>query len=62
MSDPNQGWWPYTWDDYDKDQAKQEAKQQLQQEQMMADKKEEAKMLAFYIIRWKRWRNLHQKK
>ena len=41
MRDPNQGWGPYTWDDYDKDQAKQEA----QQEQIMADKKEEVIVL-----------------
>lgn len=46
VSDPNQGWWPYTWDDYDNDQAKQEA----QQEQIMADKKEEASLFALALL------------
>ena len=46
VSDPNQGWGPYTWDDYDKDQAQQEA----QQEQNKADKIKEASMLAFILL------------
>lgn len=49
MNDPNQGWWPYTWDDYDNDQAKQE-EQEAHQEQIMADKKEEASLFALALL------------
>lgn len=46
VSDPNQGWSPYTWDDYDKDQAKLEA----QQKQITTDRKEAATVLAFALL------------